>query len=423
MLTAMERIKDDAFISKVRALFTGIYGRDLEFALTDEGSRICNDAFFIRAVNYHTCMLPWIESVFSLHGKSVLEIGCGSGAATLALSHRCARVDAFDIDPVSIDLASERAGFVGATNVSFHLLDADWALPDRISDFRNRMLKDYDVVLLPAVLEHLRMDERLAVLKTTWDLLRSRGIMVIYDTPNRLYAYDVHSFRLPFFNWLPDDLALLYAFRSPRREFPQILNRAVSPMDTLYRLGRGVSYHEFDLAIGLSEFAVINDGYSRLLSHREINSVFEGVLMHIIEQFSPHVPPGFSKQYLEMVLQKKWQRIALVQRHLVSDEMFEAKQPALVVEGDDAYLEYDVVERGYRKVIIEVLNHPWSSVLLLCDKSDRPFYRKELYRDYAVTEVLEVPIPENLRELRVRVAKHSQSQGNQAWILGVGADR
>jgi hypothetical protein len=34
------------------------------------------------------------------------------------------------------------------------------------------------------------MDERLAVLETTWGMLRSGGIMIVYDTPNRLYPYD-----------------------------------------------------------------------------------------------------------------------------------------------------------------------------------------------------------------------------------------
>jgi len=416
----LAEIRDDGFILKIRDLFRRIYGCDLEFALNPDG--VCNDAFFIRTINYNACMVPWIESVFPLNGKSVVEIGCGSGAATLAMAEKCAHIDSFDIDPVSLDVARERASFVGAKNVSFHLLNPDWALPDRIADFRKRVPNKCDVVLLPAVLEHLRMDERLAVLETTWSILRSRGVMVVYDTPSRLYAYDVHSFQLPFFNWLPDDLALLYASHSPRTEFPRILANATSPMETLYRLGRGVSYHEFDLSIGLSEFEVINDGYSHFLKHREISSAFEGMLLHMFERYCPQVPPGFSKQYLEMVLQKKWQKIGLVRRHLVSDHLLEGKRPALVLEGEDAYLEYSSEAGGYRKAMLEVLKHPWSSVLVICDEADRPFHRKDLYSGYAVTEIIEVPLPENVRNFRVRVTKHPKSLGNQAWILGAGAD-
>jgi 2-polyprenyl-3-methyl-5-hydroxy-6-metoxy-1,4-benzoquinol methylase len=416
----LARIRDDPFILKIRALFANRYGRDLEFALTPEGAVICDDAFFVRVVNYYTCMLPWIDSAFSLQGASVVEIGCGSGAATLAVAQKCARVDAFDIDHVSISMARERASFVGVNNVCFHLLDTDWALPDRILDFCNRFHKKCDVILLPAILEHLRMEERLAVLETLWGILRSKGVMVVYDTPNRLYAYDVHSFRLPFFNWLPDDLALLYASRSPRVEFPLTLAQAASPMETLYRLGRGVSYHEFDVAIGLSEFEVIADGYSHLLTHRAISDCFEGMLLHFFERFSPHVPPGFSKQYLELVLQKKWHRIALVQRHLVRDEMLEGKRPALLVEGEDAYVDYNLMEG--RRIVLEVLKHPWSSVLLVCDEAGCPFYRQDLYSEYAVTDVLEIPIPDKVAKLRVRVTKHPRALGNQAWIMGAGAD-
>ena len=72
-------------------------------------------------------------------------------------------------------------------------------------------------------------------------------------------------------------------------------------VETLYRLGRGVSYHEFDLAIGLSEFEAIQDGYSNLLKHRGINDFFEGALIYLFERYAPHVPPAFSKQFLEGV--------------------------------------------------------------------------------------------------------------------------
>jgi S-adenosylmethionine-dependent methyltransferase len=393
----LSRIPDDAYVLKLRALFAERYGHDLEFALTPEGDSLCEDKFFIRAVNYYTCMLPWIQGAFPLAGASVVEVGCGSGAATLALAQKCAHVDSFDIDPVSIDLARERAAFVGVHNVHFHLLDPDWALPTRIGSFRTHIQSRCDVVLLPAVLEHLRMDERLAVLETMWGILRSRGAMVIYDTPNRLYAYDMHSFRLPFFNWLPDDLALLYTCNSPRKELLPMLAQAGSPKETLYRIGRGVSYHEFDLSIGLSEFEVIADGYSNLLTHRAINDSFEGMLLQFFERYSPHVPPAFSKQYLEMVLRKKWDSIALAERHLVTDQLLEGRRPALVVEGEDSYLRYNLKEGLYRRVVLEVLMSPWGSTLLVCDESGVPFYKRDLYSEYKVTEILEILIPENIR--------------------------
>lgn len=418
----LSRIRDDSYVSKIRALFAKSYGRDLEFAMTPEGDSICEDKFFIRAVNYYTCMLPWIQAAFSLQGASIVEVGCGSGAATLALAQKCAHIDAFDIDPFSIDLARERAAFVGVSNVSFHLLDPDWASPEKISAFRSRVQNRCDVVLLPAVLEHLRMDERLAVLEMMWGILRSKGVMVVYDTPNRLYAYDIHSFRLPFFNWLPDDLALLYVRHSARKELLPMLAEAPSPKETLYRIGRGVSYHEFDLSIGLSEFEVIADGYSNLLTHRAINDSFEGMLMQFFERYSPHVPPAFSKQYLEMVLQKKWDSISLIERRLVTDQLLEGTRPALVIEGEEAHLRYSLKEGAYRKLVLEVLKSPWGSNLLVCDDAGVPFYKQVLYSDYKVTDKIEVLLPENVRKFRLRVSRHPRALGNQAWVLGAGAD-
>jgi hypothetical protein len=68
----VQRIHDDAYLLKIRELFTSIYLGDLEFALSLESSNICDNAFFIRTVNYTNCILPWIESVFPLAGSSVL---------------------------------------------------------------------------------------------------------------------------------------------------------------------------------------------------------------------------------------------------------------------------------------------------------------------------------------------------------------
>lgn len=411
------RIQNDAYIEKIRALFRLKYRWDLEFALAGEG---VDDAFFVRAVNYHQCMVPWIETVFPLKGTAVVEIGGGAGAATLAVAQKCAQIDSYDIDKVSLDLGAYRAGFTGCENVRLHLMPPDWALPQRIAESKVLFPSECDVILLPAILEHMKLEERLAVLEMLWSILRPGGIMVIYDTPNRLYGYDMHSFRLPFFNWLPDDLALLYASRSSRAAFPALLAQSASPMETLYRLGRGVSYHEFDLAIGLSEFEAIQDGYSNLLKHRGINNFFEGALMYLLERYAPHVPAAFSKQFLEMVLRKKWHKIELLERKLARDEMVDGKRPALLLEGDGAYLKYSLGQSTGRRLVIEAIKHPWSSVLQVCNESGQSFHQFKLYSEYAVTELLEAELPAGLLEFQLRLKPDPRSLGNQAWVLGAG---
>lgn len=289
---------------------------DLEFVFSPEAAAF-ND-FYVRTLNYYLTMVPWVEAAFPLSGAKVLEIGCGGGAATLAIAHRCAQVEAFDIDPASLALAASRAAEHGLANIAFGRLDPEWAKTNCSESFVAARAGRYDAILLPAVLEHMTIEERLEALGALWRLLRPDGAMIVYDTPNRLYPYDMHSFRLPFFDWIPDEIAMRYAARSPRAELSQALDAAQDKSLALHRIGRGVSYHEFDLAIGLQEFEVVNDGYSKL-AHRKTNTVYEGLLAGALQEFAPHVPLGFSKAFLELVLRKKWDKATIAARHNADD--------------------------------------------------------------------------------------------------------
>jgi SAM-dependent methyltransferase len=416
---AVTRIKNDPYVLRLRQLFEARHYRDLEFALTPEGVLAAGDTFFVRTLNYHTNMVPWIESVFPLAGASVLEIGCGAGAATIAMAQRCGHVDAFDIDQSSLNQARHRLVSVGARNVDFHRLDPDWAQPDRIEQYRGQMQRLYDVILLPAVLEHMQLHERLSVLKTTWEHLRVDGIVVIYDTPNRLHPFDEHSFRLPFFHWLPDDLALLYASYSPREDFPSQLAKSADPMQTLYRLGRGVSYHEFDLAIGLNEFNVVQDGYSHLLTHRGLGSGLETVIVEALRLYAPHVPRCFGREFLEFIAQKKWHKLPLRSQHCVDNRLLDDTRPGLVLDGSEAMLEYEVSDPWYDQIRVEVLRHPWSSKLVFCNENGKMFHSEVLTADYPLIEILHVPLPPGTRRIRLQV-QNTGAKGNEAWVFGIG---
>jgi len=55
-----------------------------------------------------------------------------------------------------------------------------------------------------------------------------------------------------------------------------------------------------------------------------------------------------------------------------------------------------------------------------CDESGQPFHQLKLHSEYAVTELLEVTIPEGMREFQLRLMPDPRSLGNRAWVLGAG---
>jgi S-adenosylmethionine-dependent methyltransferase len=106
-----------------------------------------------------------------------------------------------------------------------------------------------------AVVEHMTLDERLAVIRDAWRLLKPGGLMVVVEAPNRLWLYDGHTSNEDFYWWLPDDLAMLWTARTRRQDLARAFSHpdpnesTGSRYQRLARWGRGVSYHEFALAL------------------------------------------------------------------------------------------------------------------------------------------------------------------------------
>ena len=101
----------------------------------------------------------------------------------------------------------------------------------------------------------MTLDERLVAIRESWSLVKPGGLLVIVETPNRLWLEDSHTALEDFYWWLPDDLAMLWSARSSRAmlansftndpSFEIMAKREVR----LARWGRGVSYHECCLAL------------------------------------------------------------------------------------------------------------------------------------------------------------------------------
>lgn len=103
-----------------------------------------------------------------------------------------------------------------------------------------------------AVLEHMSFQELAQALRAAWDVLSPGGLLLVADAANRLSAYDEHTSLLPFFTALPMEVMQPYAAYSPREAFTQAIGDAPAEERELLltRWGRGVSHHDFELALG-----------------------------------------------------------------------------------------------------------------------------------------------------------------------------
>jgi hypothetical protein len=144
-----------------------------------------------------------------------------------------------------------------------------------------------------------------------WNMLPKNSFWCVIETPNRLWFQDDHTSLLPFFLWLPDDLAFLYSQYSPRESFSKsyrVLNE--KNLLSFLRRGRGVSYHEFDLALGNSVDLDVTSSLALYLRAQEpdranqwLNSIghqYESLLMAI----GPKIHPGFYQPQLDLIIRK-----------------------------------------------------------------------------------------------------------------------
>ncbi len=188
-------------------------------------------------------IVPWLNHVRRLRGCRILEVGCGTGSSTIALAEQGSQVTGIDISSGALAVAKDRAKAYGVA-VAFRRMKAS-----NIARVFKR--GEFDWIIFFACLEHMDIRERLSSLRAAWEMLPGSGLLAVVGTPNRLWYCDTHTALLPFFHWLPDELALQYARFSPREDFCGAYRRsdAASKRKFLKR-GRGISFHEFDLALG-----------------------------------------------------------------------------------------------------------------------------------------------------------------------------
>jgi S-adenosylmethionine-dependent methyltransferase len=260
----------------------------------------------VRLQNHRTRVIPWLNSLRLLKGLKILEIGCGNGTSTVALAEQGALVTAVDIEQGLLSDAQERCRAYGVS-ATFHLMNAT-EVAASLGD------QQYDIILFFAVLEHMTYSERLTAIRQTYDMLSPGGLWCIIGTPNRLHFFDSHTALLPFFYWLPDELAIQYAPLSPRAEFGERFSQAGSPSEAqkleFARWGRGMSYHEVELALGPLEHLHIVSSLGGFLKKRDfiykmaVNYSTNGRYGAFLRRLYPNVHEGFFDPFLDIVIQK-----------------------------------------------------------------------------------------------------------------------
>ena len=221
-----------------------VYFRDPPgYLLTREGKADLEHHLVGRLNQDRKDFVPWLQSLLPLAGKRILEVGCGTGSSTVAIAETGASVVGFDIDRPSLSVADERCKLYG--------LDVELRA-ENANSLSQADIRGADAVIFFASIEHMTLDEKLNALSNVWDSLRPGKLLIVVETPNRLWWYDYHSALLPFFLWLPDDLAMLYARKSGRAPLNSMFSPSASDDDLtrLARFGRSASFHEFELAIG-----------------------------------------------------------------------------------------------------------------------------------------------------------------------------
>jgi len=249
----------------------------------------------------HT-LIPWIEQTVPLAGKTVLEYGCGNAAVSCAFAEQAQRVIGVHIDPDGIELGVQAIRQRGMRNVELEL-HSPQAIVDAVAARRGQV----DVFLLYAVLEHLTVSERLAVLRLARQVVKPDGAIVVCETPNRLIYFDHHTAQMPFFHLLPDELALHYYGRSERDDLKTAIDTARGKgqdagLEAIARWGRGVSFHEFEVAFGDLSRHVLASSYDPILFGERPVHADEVILARYLSRTRPDLAPAWSRYWLDLIL-------------------------------------------------------------------------------------------------------------------------
>jgi magnesium-protoporphyrin O-methyltransferase len=139
---AWKTLTSDAPVSKVRATVRA--GRD----------------------RMRSTLLSWLPP--DLHGKRVLDAGCGTGTASIELAQRGAEVVAIDLSPTLVQHAKERAEGMGISHIDF-----------RSGDMLDPALGQFDYVVAMDSIIHYELPDMIRALATLAPRVSDRMLITV----------------------------------------------------------------------------------------------------------------------------------------------------------------------------------------------------------------------------------------------------
>src|SRR5271165_2571817 len=113
MPPSARELTESGMLAKVRESLLCNYFTQSGYLASEVGQRDLANHLDGRLMDDRERIVPWLESFHPLTGARVLEIGCGTGASTLALAERGAKVTAIDIRADSMQVAEDRCKAYG----------------------------------------------------------------------------------------------------------------------------------------------------------------------------------------------------------------------------------------------------------------------------------------------------------------------
>ena len=237
--------------------------------------------------------IPFLNKTIPLNGCNILEVGCGTGSSLVALAEQGANVTGIEIDEPSIRVAKDLCQIynVKATFIPGNACDV-------FHEIRNQK---FDLVLFFASIEHMLYNERIDCLKKYYSILPDDAYLSIIETPNRLWHFDDHTSFLPFFHWLPDNLAFDYfKFSNININTESLHENSDEEYLQLLRRGRGFSFHELDIALNFPAEKLEIVDYMKPFMLTKLDNTFHRVLTKL----NPKISKGFFYPNIDIIIKK-----------------------------------------------------------------------------------------------------------------------